>query len=377
MALSLLVTSAFLISIYGSEIVNRSASRARTILIIGVTAKSFLIILPLFDNSYFYIFCISAGAYLDALLLSIWNIVFKHNYTGLNRSRLYSYATALQVLLTLIVTTLSGYILDLNNDLYKLLFPLAGVTGIIVYTMLAKMVSLSMDDYSGRTGIKSAGYSFKLIRDISVLPLRNMLRILKTNPEFLRFEAYFFLYGIAYLVLTPVVPVYLVDNLGLSYSPISFARGLLFHTALIIFTPLMGRYHGTGNPAKFCGYVFFGLAFFPLVLVSAGYFTSSWSIDAALYTAFFVFGMSMSGVSIAWSLSSIYYAPKNEVSNYQAIHITLTGIRGIFSPALGYAVMKIFQIEYTFFLSALIFFAGAFFMFREGKRLPVNGLENV
>ncbi len=377
MALSLLVTSAFLFSIYGSEIVNRSASRARTILIIGITAKSFLIILPLFDNSYFYIFCISACAYLDALLLSIWNIVFKHNYTGKNRSRLYSYATSLQVFFTLIVTTLSGYVLDLNNDLYKVLFPLAGITGIIVYWMLARMVSLSMDDYSGKTGKKGASYSLRLVKDISVLPLRNMLRILKSNPAFLRFEAYFFLYGIAYLILTPVTPVFLVDNLGLSYSPISFARGLLFHTALIIFTPLMGRYHGTGNPAKFCGYVFFGLAFFPLILVSAGFFSSAWAIDAALYSAFFVFGMTMSGVSIAWSLSSIFYAPKNEVSNYQAIHITLTGIRGIFSPALGYAVMKIFRIEYAFYLSALIFFAGAFFMFREGKRLPVNRLENV
>lgn len=56
----------------------------------------------------------------------------------------------------------------------------------------------------------------------------------------------------------------------------------------------------------------------------------------------------MSETTIAWTLSSIFYAPKNEVSNYQAVHITLTGVRGVFSPALGYAVMKI--LEYRVFL---------------------------
>ena len=59
MILTLLVSSAFLFSIYGSELVNRSKSRARTILIIGIAAKSFLIILPLFQNPVYYIVCIA------------------------------------------------------------------------------------------------------------------------------------------------------------------------------------------------------------------------------------------------------------------------------------------------------------------------------
>lgn len=372
MILSLLVSSSFLFSIYGSELVNRSRSRAKTILLIGITAKSFLIILPLFENPVYYIACIAVGAYLDALLLSIWNIVFKHNYSEKNRSRLYSYATSFQTVFVLIVTTVSGYLLDMNSSVYKILFPAAGVFGILVYWSLARMINLSMDDYSGKNKKQKTYYSLRLIKDIAILPLRNTARIFRENKPFLRFEAYFFLYGMAFMVLSPVIPVFLVDDLKLSYSPISFAKGLIFHSALIIFTPLMGRYHGTGNPAKFCGYVFSILALFPLVLVSAKHFVSMGLItdtDIVVYISFFIFGFAMSGVTIAWALSSIFYAPKNEVSNYQAVHITLTGVRGIFSPALGYAVMKIFDIEYSFYLSALLFLLGGIMMWKDSRKL--------
>lgn len=380
MILSLLVSSAFVFSIYGSELVNRSRSRAKTILIIGITAKFFQIIIPLFNNPVYYIICLALSAYLDSLLLSIWNIVFKHNYTDTNRSRLYSYASSLQTVFVLIITTVSGYLLDINGDYYKILFPVAGVFGIFVYISLAKMINLSMDDYKGKNNSSKTYYSFKLIKDIAVLPLRNTARIFRENKPFLRFEAYFFLYGMAFMVLSPVIPVYLVDDLKLTYSPISLAKGLIFHTALIIFTPLMGRHHGTGNPTRFCGYVFSLLALFPLMLISSKYFSvDSLNIDAEiiLYVSYFIFGLAMSGVTIAWSLSSIYYAPKNEVSNYQAVHITLTGVRGLFSPALGYAVMNIFEIEYSFYLSAFLFITGGILMWRESKNFKKMSKNDV
>ncbi len=375
MILTLLVSSAFLFSIYGSELVNRSKSRARTILIIGIAAKSFLIILPLFQNPVYYIVCIAIGAYLDSLLLSIWNIVFKHNYTQENRSRLYSYATSIQTVFVLAVSTASGYFLDLNGQLYKVLFPVAGVFGIAVYYSLAKMVSLSMDDYHGRTRTGKTHYSARLLKDIAVLPVRNTIRIFRENRPFLRFEAYFFLYGMAFMVLSPVLPIYLVDNLKMNYAPISLAKGFVFHSALILFTPLMGRFHGTGNPTRFCGYVFSILALFPLMMISAGYLSSAGIIpdmNITVYISFFIFGFAMSGVTIAWALSSIFYAPKNEVSNYQAVHITLTGVRGLFSPALGYAVMRLLEIEYTFYLSSFLFLFGGFMMYRESKKFSEN-----
>lgn len=374
MLLSVIISSAFLFSIYGSEIVNRSYNRAKTIIILGIISNIFYIILPLFSNPVYYITCLSLRAIFDSLLLSIWNIAFKHNYTNENRSRYYSYATALQMTLTLIVLTIFGYFLDINYELYKYAFPIAGLFGMITYYNLARMISLSMDDYKGKVNNLKPYFTLNDYKDIILLPGRGLVRTLKCNPAFFRFEAFFFLYGMAFMVLSPVIPVFLVDNLHLAYTPISIAKGLVFQTTLIVFTPLMGKFHGKGSPARFCAFVFATLALYPLTLLSADYVNFNTAI--IVYISHFFFGFAMSGISIAWTLSSIYYAPPNEVSNYQAAHITLTGVRGLFSPALGYFVMKIFDIEYAFILSAVFLITGGFLMFRESKTPKIADLRN-
>lgn len=369
--LSFFLCTAFLASIYGTEIVNRSSNPSRTIIILGFTAKFFLIILPLFKNPAYYIFCLSVTAYFDSMLLSSWNIVFKHNYSDANRSKYFSYVTTISVLVTLVTLTLFGYVMDIDNRLYNYFFPLAGIFGMLTYYNLSKMIKYSLVNFPREVFKTVNTYSLRLLKDTLVLPWRLTKKILTENKPFLRFETFFFMYGVAFMVISPAIPVYLVDHLELSYTPISFAKGMIFHSALIIFTPLMGKYHGSGNPAKFCGYIFLILALYPLFLILAKY--SSYLnlfLDKKflVYSAHFIFGLGMSGVSISWALSSIYFAPKFEESNYQAIHITLTGVRGSFSPFLGYIIMKVFSIEYTFILSAILFTLGGILMLKESLR---------
>jgi hypothetical protein len=270
----------------------------------------------------------------------------------------------------LITSTVFGHLLDLKQDLYKYFFPAAGFFGFLTYYNLSRMIQLSMDDRMTKPDI-AASITFKLLKDILILPVRNLLRILVSNKKFLRFEIYFFLYGMAFMVILPSLPIYLVDDMKMSYSSISIAKGLIFNSTLIIFTPLMGRIHGPGNPARFCGYTFLILILYPLILLSAKF------IDLSpfplygfylVYLANFFFGVGMSGVSIAWALSSIYYSPAAEVSNYQAVHITLTGIRGLFTPALGYGIMVIISIEMTFVVSAFLFLLGGILMLFESRK---------
>lgn len=367
MLLAMLTSASFLVSMYGSELVNRSYNRAKSIIILGFTGNFFLIILPLFDDPIYYITCLVFHAITDSLLLSIWNIAFKHNYTPSNRSKLFSYVSTLQIFFLLATSTLFGHYLDLNPYLYKIMFPVSGICGMITFYYLSKMISLSMDDYKGKAHNIKHYFTLNDYKDILAFPGKDLVRILKSNKSFFRFEIYFFLYGMAFMILLPVVPVFLVDNLKLTYSPISFAKGFVFHLTLIVFTPIMGRFHGKGDPSKFCGVVFLILALYPLTMLSAKYI--SFDNEFIVYLSHFFYGLAMSGVSIAWALSSIYYAPAREVSNYQAAHITLTGVRGLFSPALGFAVMQIFAIEYAFLVSALLFFLAGILMFREA-RLP-------
>ncbi len=366
-----LTSSAFLFSIYGTEIINRSNNQSRTIIVMAILSRSFLFIIPFFESPNFFIFCIAATSYTDSLIKPSWNTVFKHNYTNEKRSTLYSYASSLYTVIVLIITTLLGYLLDLNYQLYKLFYPLAGLFDILAYINLAKMISMGrfMDQHIKNkfTGLISK----KLFIDILVLPVRNLIRIFKENRPFFRFESYFFLYGVAFMIASPAIPIFLVETLKLDYAPISIAKGLVYYSATILFTPVMGKIHGVGNPTKFCGYLFMALIFYPILMLSIKYLglvNHVFSPEALLYFTFFFFGVVMSGVTMSWNLSSIFYAPHSQEANYQAVHITLTGVRGLFSPFIGYLLLKYISIEATFIVSSFFFLLAGVFMMKESKK---------
>lgn len=365
-----LTSSAFLFSIYGVEMINRSKNPAATIIIMAAASKVFLLFIPFFEDAGFFIFCIAVMSYIDSMIRPTWNAVYKHNYTEEKRSKLYSYASSLYTIVLLIVITIFGQLLDVDYKIYKIFYPIAGITDFVSLFILAKLVSTGNNDYLKEVKKFGAGMSFKLIKDVLILPVRNLMRIFKDNKSFFRFERNFFFYGMALMIASPAIPIYLVQELNFDYSPISIAKGLAFHVAMIIFTPLMGRMHGSGKPAKFCGYVFTSLVLFPLLLISIKYLDNGFlffSNDIMLFIIFFIFGISMSGVIMSWNLSSIYYSPAAEVSNYQAVHITLTGIRGIFSPFIGFALMELFSISVTFIVSSLLFLFAGILMFLESR----------
>lgn len=366
-----LTSSAFLFSIYGPEIINRSANQPRTIIIMAVFSRFFLLIIPLIETPVFFIFCLAAMSYTDSLIKPAWNTVFKHNYTNENRSTLYSYVSSLNTVVTLIITTLVGYLLDFDYRFYKILYPVAGLFDILSYLNLAKIYSW---EKSGREFSDKGSFKFMswiLLKDILILPVRNMFRIFKENKRFFRFEIFFFLYGIAFMSASPAVPVFLVEILKLDYAPISIAKGLVFYSSTILFTPLMGRFHGNGDPTKFCGYLFLSLIFYPLLMISIKIFGIDLKLispEIMLYITYFFFGIFMSGVTMSWNLSSIYYAPAAEVANYQAVHITLTGVRGIFAPFIGYLILRFVSIEATFIVSSFFFLFAGIMMLRESRR---------
>ncbi len=366
-----LTSSAFLFSIYGTEIINRSNNQSRTIIAMAVFSRFFLLIIPFFETPNFFIFCIAAMSYTDSLIKPSWNTVFKHNYSDQKRSVLYSYASSLYTIVVLIITTVIGYLLDLNYQLYKVFYPVAGIFDILAYINLAKMISMGKLNAGHHKNKFSGIISMSLVKDILILPVRNLIRIFRENIPFFRFEIYFFLYGMAFMIASPAVPIFLVQTLKLDYAPISIAKGLVFYTATILFTPVMGKIHGRGNPTKFCGYLFLSLIFYPLLMLSVKYLgieNHFLPAETLLYITFFFFGISMSGVTLSWNISSIYYAPHFQVANYQAVHITLTGVRGLFAPFIGYLILKLISIEATFIVSSFFFLLAGVMMLRESKR---------
>ena len=87
-------------------------------------------------------------------------------------------------------------------------------------------------------------------------------------------------------------------------------------------------------------------------------------VNYIVYFAFFIYGIAMSAMVISWNISSIYFAGSEDVSMYQSVHVTLTGLRGLIMPFLGYLILKYFGIQVVFAVAFIIFVFSSFLSYR-------------
>jgi hypothetical protein len=94
-------------------------------------------------------------------------------------------------------------------------------------------------------------------------PFAGSLIILERDRTFRRYETAFMCYGMAFMMLQPVIPVFLVEVLHVDYSQASNARGLIFYSMMVLFSPVFGRMLDRSDPVKLSAFAFLLLALFP------------------------------------------------------------------------------------------------------------------
>jgi hypothetical protein len=61
-------------------------------------------------------------------------------------------------------------------------------------------------------------------------------------------------------------------------------------------------------------------------------------------------GIFVSTMSLSWSIGSSYFCKKHEAGDYQSIHLSLTGLRGLFAPLVGIAFFEMLGFTGTFMI---------------------------
>jgi MFS family permease len=81
-----------------------------------------------------------------------------------------------------------------------------------------------------------------------------------------------------------------------------------------------------------------------------GFFaTDSWPL---LVISAVIFGIGTSGGDLAWNLWVTKFAPADKVSDYMAVHVFFTGIRGVLAPPVGFFLARYMTLQQMSFLSA-------------------------
>jgi MFS family permease len=366
--------------------------KAPFILLCGLFGRLGLWLLAAHSDPRWFVLVIALSSLTQGVVYSAQVSIIKRAYREEIRPSLFGVSVSVTTLFQLIVSVAFGWLMDWNEHAYPIYFGIAGSAGFAGAWLLAAM-EREIDRDRGRapardgaTGeqleppspplleayrplsLPSPGSTLRSIRGSVAL----VARILRRDREFRRYETNFFLYGVSILAIGPVVPLFLVRDLGMDYAQIGVAKGLLGQAGMILLTPMMGPALYRIGPVRFSARAFALLSLHPLLLAAAGLAGAGARLPI-VFLSFAGLGVAMAAVNLVWSLSGIYFAREADPSGYQSAHTALTGVRGGIAPLLGYGVMQAGSKVLAFFLSGALFLVAAGLMARMGRGEPRAG----
>jgi hypothetical protein len=302
----------------------------------------------------------------NPLLYPAINQMLKTAYSHTNFGRLYGWASTANKIMMLLTTFFFGLLLDYDQSAYRYIYPGIGVLGILSIYILTLIKFDTVETEPNPKGF------YKAVKE----SIHASMFILKKNAPYRHFENAFFLYGLAWMATAAVIPIYFEKELGLNYSSVAFYKNS-YNTISIILLPFFGKLIGKIDPRRFAiitfstmfvHIVFLGLtSFFPFKFEFWG-ITLYYSLIAS-YIWYGIFGALM---ALLWYIGSSYFCAMHEVSFYQAIHVSLTGIRGFMAPVLGIVLLDLIGYTGVFIASLFVLGLAVFIMVSSMKSHQID-----
>ena len=317
-------------------------------------------------------------------LLPAQNMLFQANYAPAERGRAFGAARRLLAAALLIAALGAGLLLQWDSHAYRWYSIAVGLIGFAGCALLYRVrlrrlpgagrgealaVPPSRRAPPGALEIPSlAWFRPTALRLASSLanPFAGSVRTLRSDRAFLSYECYFFLYGMAFMMLQPVLPIFLVEYLDVDYSQAATAKGLIMYGMFILLSPLAGVLSDRAGPVRLAAGAFALLSLFPSLLCLT-------RNVASLYASFAFYGAAMAAVDVAWNMGPIHFAGERDSTVYMGAHTALVAIRALIGGPLGIIVMRLAGTpRATFVGAAILFLAGAAGMRRLAARTAVR-----
>ena len=371
---------AFIFLIFFNELISRIKNKKKMLRIISIITRLPLIVflffpsnfIDLFGNqTYHYIFLLVFLIFYlaDPIIFPTTNLLLKNNYRHQNFGKLYSYSMTINKIIAFITTFIYGSLLDLDNYVFIQVYPLMGILGVISLFLLSNIrYEENIRDIVKINFLSSIFKSF-----------RNMKDIIKNDKSFRDFEIGFMLYGFAFMVTVTIITLFFDKVLNLNYSSVAFYKNSYLIVAIIL-TPFFGRLIGRIDPRKFAVFTFFAMLLSILGLIITEVFPYYFEFFGIkfywmllIYVSFY--GIFTATMALLWHIGSVYFCKDNEADIYQSIHLSATGVRGIFAPLIGVIIFEIIGFQGTFFIAIIALSIAIFTMIWSYKKRNINSLN--
>ncbi len=345
-----------LFSIWWGKILEHSKSLAKYFVLAAVVGRLSLVLMLWVHNYYQYLALLILLFSFNAFISPAQNSIFQTNIRPRNRGLLFGYFSSLITLVSIVFSFVAGKMLDINEEWFRYIFLLIGIFGCFSSLIMAQ-IKTKKESFEEK--------AFLTLKQVFIKPIQRTLEVLRTNKDFAIFQRNFFLYGIGFMIILPAIPVYLVDFLKMDYTQTFVAKGVIAQIGILFLAPVAGKIFDKKHPAFFSSLSFGGLSLYPLILLISSFFLKSNFVNLIVYSSFLFFGIAMSAVHISWNMSSIIFAGKEDASMYQSVHVSLTGLRGIFAPFLGFLILRLFGVRAVFCVSMFMFFLSSFLSYKQ------------
>lgn len=322
-------------------------------------------------SSLFFFVPIAVAIMLSVAIVPALNSIYQTNYPDKERGRVFGWVVGGTSIATMVAALGAGALMDWNAQSFRVIYPLAGVLGLVsaslFYRIRQRRLLASAQITRGLPGVDAADGTLVWIgqarawgRDIGGAlrnPLQGAATAFREDPSFLRFEIGFMIYGIAWMMMQPVIPIFLVDTIHVQYHQVGVARGVIYFTTMALFSPLAGRALDRWDAVSVAAVGFAVLATFPFAMMLSHGIHS-------VYGAFALYGVGMAGANMAWTMGPILFAGKRDAAAYMGVHVTMVGIRGLLGNPLGLLLLQTIGARATFGICSALFAISVIYMWR-------------
>ncbi len=366
-----------LFSVLFNEWIRRIRNKQKLMRLLGLVTRLPLLALVFFPDSlegvlnqpiYGYVFLIIfllfylSNPVVFPLISQMLKTHYRHEFFG----RLYSYAASLNKIVMLFATFAFGWLLDLDPFSFRYVYPVIAILGISSLYLLSAIPYHESAALIPRDGLLNS------ITD----SLKRLVGILSRNKPYLDLQVSFMFYGFAWMSTIAVITIFLENQLKLNYSSVAFYKNA-YNLVAILILPFFGRIIGQTDPRRFAMLTFASLMFFLLFLTLSEYFPSSFSLGHIqvyhmLIPAYIAHALFAATMSLLWYIGPAYFGKPSEAGDYQSIHQTLTGFRGLFAPLLGVVLYQWLGYTLSFSLGILSLLIAIVLMNISLKRRPLH-----
>ncbi len=260
---------------------------------------------------------------LIAGIITVRSVVWSLNYARAVRARTTGRLQVITSLVTVVVSSLIGPLLDANPESFRWVYfggALFGLLGIYFFSRV-NVIGESRQRVLER----------RASRSLVPAEQQGFLEILKRDKNYASYQLYQFTAGAANMIIEAPLVYLVTRELNASYT-VSIALTMVIPFAVSVVTlPSWAHYLDRVHVAEFRARQSI-LWVVSQALLWFGAFTGSllWIGISRL-----VLGIARGGGALAWQLGHNDFSDQQSLGAYMGVHVTLTGIRGATMPFIG------------------------------------------